>query len=203
MIKIYKNTENLYTCNTLEEAKQFLSEIEELKKALYTRIVGDEDGVILDYGSYRNFYFVIENWNKVVKNKKDRVYVLGDFCLEKSAVIREILPKLKGEIILIGGNHDDLPCSREWLRQGIPILGSLSYHHLLFTHIPIHPSQFYPGVVGNVHGHIHLPGDFSGRSYIPEQIEDPRYYNVNVEFHNYQLVPIEEIDEYYRKLYKK
>ena len=146
---------------------------------------------------------IIENWNKVVRSKKDRVYVLGDFCMQKPSVIREILPKLKGEIILIGGNHDNLPCSREFMRQGIPILGSLTLHNIIFTHIPIHPTQLEFGLIGNVHGHIHVQGDMEGRKYAPQHIEDPRYFNVNVEFHNYQLIPIDVIDKYYQQLNQK
>lgn len=142
---------------------------------------------------------VIENWNKQVC-KRDRVYILGDFCMQKPSVIRTILPRLKGDIILIGGNHDNLPCSREFMRQGIPIIGSLTLHDLIFTHIPIHPTQLDFGWKGNVHGHIHIVGDIENRKYEPKTIADPRYYNVNVEFHDYQLVPLDTIDKYYQQL---
>tara|TARA_Y100000034_G_scaffold129050_1_gene184754 strand:+ start:2655 stop:3116 length:462 start_codon:yes stop_codon:yes gene_type:complete len=49
---------------------------------------------------------LVENWNAVV-NKEDIVYHLGDFCMgNRSKRIREILPRLNGDIVLIAGNHD-------------------------------------------------------------------------------------------------
>lgn len=47
---------------------------------------------------------LIYKWNSVVKSD-DTVYYLGDFSLGKNWV-REIAPKLSGEIHLIAGNHD-------------------------------------------------------------------------------------------------
>lgn len=148
---------------------------------------------------------IIDNWNKVVKNNHDRIYVLGDFCMQKPTVIRDILPKLKGEIILIGGNHDNIPCAREYMRQGIPVIGCLRMYNLWFTHIPVSPTEIANGIKGNVHGHIHTGGYMQSEdghwfTYDPGTLSDPRYFNVNTEFHNYQLVPMEEIMEYYQNL---
>lgn len=55
---------------------------------------------------------LIENWNKVVSDD-DTVFHLGDFAFGGSNVWKEIIPRLKGHINLIIGNHD-----RKNLRQG-------------------------------------------------------------------------------------
>lgn len=46
----------------------------------------------------------IKSWNDVVSNE-DRVFVLGDFSLNPK-YSKEVIPQLKGEKLLIMGNHD-------------------------------------------------------------------------------------------------
>lgn len=48
---------------------------------------------------------LVNNWNSVV-SKTDTVYVLGDFIWCKEQEWPLILEKLKGNIVLIKGNHD-------------------------------------------------------------------------------------------------
>ena len=48
---------------------------------------------------------LISNWNNVV-SKNDTVYVLGDFIWSKQQEWPSILERLKGNIVLIKGNHD-------------------------------------------------------------------------------------------------
>lgn len=48
---------------------------------------------------------IIKIWNKTVNNH-DTIYVLGDFSLNPKWV-DQIVPKLKGNKILISGNHDN------------------------------------------------------------------------------------------------
>lgn len=48
---------------------------------------------------------LVENWNAVVKSS-DIVYILGDFCLGKKDDWIRILDRLKGQKVLIRGNHD-------------------------------------------------------------------------------------------------
>lgn len=48
---------------------------------------------------------LVDNWNSVVKNE-DTTYILGDFCWLKEAEWIKILDKLKGNKVLIEGNHD-------------------------------------------------------------------------------------------------
>lgn len=48
---------------------------------------------------------LIANWNSVV-SKNDTVYVIGDFIWKKEQEWSPILEELKGNIVLIKGNHD-------------------------------------------------------------------------------------------------
>jgi len=48
---------------------------------------------------------LINNWNSVV-GKNDIVYVLGDFIWYRESKWKLILEQLKGQIVLIRGNHD-------------------------------------------------------------------------------------------------
>lgn len=48
---------------------------------------------------------IVANWNAVVK-PGDTVYILGDFCWGKTDEWLRIIRKLKGNKVLIQGNHD-------------------------------------------------------------------------------------------------
>lgn len=142
---------------------------------------------------------IIDNWNSTI-TKRDRVYIVGDVSMENPKVIARIMPKLKGDIVIIGGNHCTLPCCREYMKLGIPVMGVLQYHGFLCTHIPVHPTQLY-GFKGNIHGHVHLSGIIKDLGvYDPPQLEGP-YYNVNVEFHDYKPVLFEDIKQYFIENY--
>jgi len=54
---------------------------------------------------------IIQTWNSVVQNDHDLVYVLGDFTMrgrDNKAWFAKTLRKLRGNKILILGNHDKL-----------------------------------------------------------------------------------------------
>ncbi len=51
-------------------------------------------------------YALIDNWNAVV-GENDDVYSLGDFAFTKVGNILGILSRLKGNIHMINGNHDE------------------------------------------------------------------------------------------------
>lgn len=139
---------------------------------------------------------IIHNWNSVV-TKRDKVYVLGDFTMEKRCDI-EILKQLKGDIVIVGGNHDVLRCCREYQYLGIPVMGCLQYKGFFCTHVPIHPHEldFYRG---NIHGHIHRKGVVDGLEHNTQSLGE-RYFNVNTEFHNYTPVLFDEIEQYFINL---
>ena len=140
--------------------------------------------------SEQNGEFIVHNWNKII-TKKDTVYILGDFSTENPKVIKEYLNKLNGVKVLIGGNHDDKKCCKEFADLGITVMGCLEYKGFICTHIPIHPLEvnFFKG---NIHGHLHTFGK--------TKLEDNRYYNVASEFHNFSPVLFSDIEEYFNNL---
>jgi calcineurin-like phosphoesterase family protein len=141
---------------------------------------------------------IIKNWNKVV-TKRDIVYILGDVTMEKHNIIENYIKQLNGNIIIIGGNHDNRRCCIEYQKLGIPVMGVLEYKGFLCTHIPIHPTQLI-GFKGNIHGHIHLSGIFKDTGlYDPPKLEGP-YFNVNTEFNNYTPIEFNKIEEYFKNL---
>ena len=141
-----------------------------------------------------NFQLIKKNWNNTV-SKKDTVYILGDISMEKPAFLEALL-ELNGQLVVVGGNHDNKRCCKELIRLGIVTMGTLVYKRFLCTHVPVHPSQL-AGFRGNIHGHIHLSGVIDGvGNYNPTQLEGP-YYNVNTEFHNYTPILYSEIEQWF------
>ena len=138
---------------------------------------------------------IISNWNKIV-HKKDIVYVLGDITMESPKLIGQYLSQLKGEIRIVGGNHDTIKCCKVFQELKIPVMGVLDYKGFICTHVPIHPSQI-EHTRGNIHGHIHISGEIEGLGrYNPPELKE-RYYNVNIEFHDYKPVLFETIKQYF------
>lgn len=140
---------------------------------------------------------VIENWNKVIK-KRDTVYILGDIVMEKPLYACAYLPRLNGNICIVGGNHDTKICCETYAKMGIPVMGVLEYKGFLCTHIPVHPTQI-EHFRGNIHGHIHLSGDIEGLGRYNAPLVEGRYYNVNTEFHNYTPVLFDDIVSWFEK----
>lgn len=121
---------------------------------------------------------IIEHWNSRVK-KRDVVWILGDIAMNRSSY--HLLDKLKGTKNIVLGNHDLPKYSRTLLDYVNHICGMWKKSGYIFTHCPIHESQFYR-FKGNVHGHLH-----------DDNIDDDRYINVSCEQLNYTPMPIESI----------
>lgn len=102
---------------------------------------------------------LIKAWNAVVR-KTDTVYHLGDFCFGNVAQWLDILNQLRGNIVLIKGNHDKSKIVNRALREGY-----LSEYHPLGTVIKEDSMTLnlshYPMLIGarprnfSIHGHIH------------------------------------------------
>jgi calcineurin-like phosphoesterase family protein len=121
---------------------------------------------------------IITRWNKTV-SPKDKVYFLGDFCMNKT-YIAEFAPQLNGTKIMILGNHDQ--GNMELYKYDFKkVFGVSNYKGCFLTHIPIHPQQFYRTLL-NIHGHMH-----------ENKIDDNRYFNVSCEQLNYTPIEWEEI----------
>ncbi len=140
---------------------------------------------------------IIENWNRVVRDKSetedgDKVYILGDISMDKPEYVEKIR-QLNGEKIVIGGNHDTVRCCQKLNELGITVIGCLEHKKFICTHIPVHPSQL-EGLRGNIHGHIHKRGEGDNAMNHARMVtDDPRYYNVNCELHDYTPVLFDRI----------
>jgi calcineurin-like phosphoesterase family protein len=116
---------------------------------------------------------IISNWNSVVRHSNDKVYVVGDITMEKHNKLESYLSRLNGEIIVIGGNHDNKKCCNELKNLGITVMGCLEYKGYVVTHIPIrsfNASEYR----GNIHGHIHA-----------YELPSPKYINITADLNGY------------------
>ena len=124
---------------------------------------------------------LIENWNSTV-SKKDTVFFLGDFCFGGVEKSTEIFKRLKGNIIMVQGNHDSGSVDK-WLKVGFkevykyPIIVDGFF---ILSHKPLYINDAMPYV--NIHGHTH------SKSYDHKQ-----YVNVSVELHDYKPVLFDDI----------
>lgn len=121
---------------------------------------------------------MIDLWNQTVK-PKDKVYVLGDWCINRRAL--DVGPKLNGDKVLIKGNHDIFR-----LEEYTPTFRDIRAYHVLkgqnviLSHIPVHPGQLNRYTGGNIHGHMHS-----------NSLEDKRYLCVSVEQTDFKPILME------------
>lgn len=126
---------------------------------------------------------LIKRWNKKVKDE-DTVYIVGDFNF-KGTVERQVLwSKLKGNKVLIRGNHDSsgilLGCFVSFGGKGWEVV-----------HNPEDSTHSYV-----IHGHIHKPTQTT-----PLRIIDQRVLvNVNVELWDYEPVSLKQITQLIKKI---
>lgn len=102
---------------------------------------------------------MINKWNDQVNNN-DTIYHLGDLSLGNLEQTIDVLQRLKGQIILIKGNHDyskhykkinEMGLLHEYHEVGITL--KYNKQHMWLTHYPfeigLRPRKW------SVHGHIH------------------------------------------------
>ncbi len=122
---------------------------------------------------------MIDNWNKVVGDN-DTVYILGDFSWYGFEDTVKILDSLRGDKVLIRGNHDP--------RKGIleqcywdDIFREIELNGFLLTHRPKETDLI------NIHGHVHDKMPFW-------YIEDGRdKFNVSVDVIGFRPIAMEVI----------
>lgn len=99
---------------------------------------------------------IISNWNSVVE-EGDKVFLCGDVALSTTPESLDgILGQLKGEKVLVMGNHDNAPSKIEvYNKHFTALVGAVEYKDAIVTHIPVHPSQLEYRWKYNIHGHTH------------------------------------------------
>lgn len=103
---------------------------------------------------------LIANWNNNVQ-KQDTVYILGDFCWNREPRWIEILDQLRGEKILIRGNHDPIFMSTR-LKQRFQYITDYKEikddgRWVIMSHypIPFYKKAYDPNTY-MLCGHVHL-----------------------------------------------
>lgn len=107
---------------------------------------------------------LIENWNNTV-GKNDTVYVLGDMVWGIAPAWGKYLEQLKGDIVLITGNHDlkSFPANLKRYFQDIKPYKEIrdGDSHVIMSHYPI---PFYRrGYDPNfwmLYGHVHMTREY-------------------------------------------
>lgn len=115
---------------------------------------------------------IIRRWNEVVA-PNDIVFHLGDIAFG-GVDVQSIIRRLNGKKYLIRGNHDNKKDEYYHNCGFSGVYSMLEFKGVVFTHIPIHPQEFYRWTT-NIHGHVHSK---SIR-------DDDRYINVCCEVINY------------------
>lgn len=102
---------------------------------------------------------LIKVWNDTV-NKDSTIYHLGDFVFGGISRWKEILSQLKGEIVLVKGNHDDGKVVRKLYEEGY-----FKVYHEVGCYFKHRKNQFwlthYPMNIGyrprlfSISGHVH------------------------------------------------
>lgn len=101
---------------------------------------------------------MIEQWNKTV-NETDTVYLLGDVAFGNKDEAITLCNRLKGNKILIVGNHDLFAKGDYWTRAGFSEVHKLGYGQLLpykefyLSHYPYRDSLMEYDLRDHLHGH--------------------------------------------------
>ncbi len=97
---------------------------------------------------------LINRWNSIVTDD-DTVFMIGDFSIYPKEKTKEICHKLKGEKILISGNHDNnseeyyYECGFKNVYQYPIILEEF----WMISHKPLYLNKNMP--YANIYGHVH------------------------------------------------
>ena len=136
---------------------------------------------------------LIRRWNEKV-SEEDTVYVLGDISWYKANKTWEIFKRLKGNIVLIRGNHDS-----DKMIEGFKEV--YDYKEIEDGDIRVvlchYPIMFYNGRHrGHVmlHGHVHNSVENEITKEFRDRIEEKcKIFNVGCMLWNYEPVTLEEI----------
>lgn len=102
--------------------------------------------------------YMINKWNSVVKHN-DLVYIIGDFSFGNYCDTEQIVQQLKGEKILIRGNHDSMRTD-EYINMGFKDVRDELYikingEKILLKHYPYHKPvrYFFQKLLGRIKRH--------------------------------------------------
>ena len=112
---------------------------------------------------------IVDKINEYV-NPTDTLWILGDVAFKSKDALQYVKKIHCRNKNLVLGNHDNYSMD-EYMAVGFnKIRGMVRHKEFVLTHAPIHPSQLEYRYKVNIHGHLHA-----------EDVDDPRYYNVNID----------------------
>lgn len=112
---------------------------------------------------------IVDTINDYV-NPTDTLWILGDVAFRNEEALQYVKKINCRNKNLILGNHDVYSMA-EYVSVGFnKIRGMARHKEFVLTHAPIHPQQLTKRYQANIHGHLHC-----------EDVDDPRYYNVNID----------------------
>jgi calcineurin-like phosphoesterase family protein len=112
----------------------FISDLHIGHKNILTFAQGHRYGDTMD----EHDRWLVEQWNSVVKNKKDIVYVLGDVCFDRDKL--KLIGQMNGNKILLLGNHDQFKLE-DYQKYFYKIIWFSKYKGYWISHAPIHPND--------------------------------------------------------------
>ena len=129
-------------------------------------------------------WHIVETINETVP-KRGKLFIVGDMAFSRKGMqwARNIRCQ---NVELILGNHD-MYKTQEYMDMGWKIHGFTRYKDFWMSHCPMHPNEIRK-MAGNIHGHVHRFSD-------TPRVEDPRYFNVNCEYHSYKPVRYDRLVE--------
>lgn len=132
---------------------------------------------------------LIRNWNETVSDH-DRVYLLGDVAFHPR-VFHRIIPRLKGRVVLVPGNHEPLKMHK-YAGLFDDVRGYVIKKGFIMSHIPIHEGSLSRWKL-NIHGHLHadtVKDMFAGHFL---ESDDKRYRCVSVEQTDYRPILLQQV----------
>lgn len=134
---------------------------------------------------------IIHNWNSII-TPRDRVLVLGDAVINRSALPQ--IGRLNGQKELVMGNHDVFR-TEEYMEYFHKVHGSLKIDDIIFTHIPVHPSELGSRWKVNCHGHLHSKVVMREWNHYDDVWYEPdeRYICCSLEHINYTPISLEDL----------
>lgn len=138
---------------------------------------------------------IIQRWNSRVQ-KKDNIYIVGDFAFRSEHPEEWYLEQLKGRKYLIIGNHDNKLLKNEKAMGYFEDVDKMMHvadngHQICICHFPLAEwNGFYKGSY-HIYGHIHNSRQDTWEFMKTRQ----RAYNAGCMFHNYAPVTFRELME--------
>ena len=146
--------------------------------------------------------WIIEKWNNTV-NKKDIVYILGDFIFGSQESAKKVLDKLHGKKFLILGNHDKgvdkLENYFEQITQQKLVKSNFDFldedFQVFMCHYPMvtWASKHY-GVI-NAHGHCHGRLDDYNEASTDLRVD----VGIDGKLANFNFITLEQIYKYFKE----